>query len=88
MQIFRPVITGKNAPLDIKCNGKVPDRNLMVRLDQVYCAHEYTAANAKFAVHVNPNNAALKQRQQEVKALRDKVRRFTGRSLLRTPILS
>ncbi len=41
---------------------------------QVYCAHEYTAANAKFATHVNPNNAALKQRQQEVTALRKTVR--------------
>lgn len=25
----------------------------------VYCAHEYTAANAKFALHVDPGNAAL-----------------------------
>ena len=45
-----------------------------MRVEQVYCAHEYTASNAKFAIHVNPNNEALRQRQQEVAALRDKVR--------------
>ena len=25
----------------------------------LYCAHEYTAANAKFALHADPDNAAL-----------------------------
>ncbi|MFM9934630.1 MAG: hydroxyacylglutathione hydrolase [Novosphingobium sp.] len=25
----------------------------------IYCAHEYTASNAKFAVHADPDNAAL-----------------------------
>jgi hydroxyacylglutathione hydrolase len=25
----------------------------------LYCAHEYTASNAKFALHADPNNAAL-----------------------------
>jgi hydroxyacylglutathione hydrolase len=25
----------------------------------LYCAHEYTASNAKFAVHADPDNAAL-----------------------------
>ncbi len=25
----------------------------------LYCAHEYTASNARFAVHADPNNAAL-----------------------------
>jgi len=24
---------------------------------QVYCGHEYTASNAKFAVHIDPGNA-------------------------------
>jgi hydroxyacylglutathione hydrolase len=36
----------------------------------VYCAHEYTQANAKWARAVNPNNEALKQRQQKVAELR------------------
>jgi hydroxyacylglutathione hydrolase len=32
----------------------------------LYCAHEYTAANARFALSVDPNNAALKARASEV----------------------
>jgi hydroxyacylglutathione hydrolase len=41
----------------------LPDETL------VYCAHEYTAANAKFALSVDPG-AALKARAQEVFAAR------------------
>ncbi|GFR39999.1 hypothetical protein Agub_g533, partial [Astrephomene gubernaculifera] len=33
---------------------------------RVYCAHEYTAANARFAVTVDPGNAALKERKARV----------------------
>lgn len=36
----------------------------------VYCAHEYTAANAAFALSVEPNNEALKARAAEIKSLR------------------
>jgi len=36
----------------------------------LYCAHEYTASNAKFALHVDPNNAALKARAEDVARLR------------------
>lgn len=36
----------------------------------VYCAHEYTESNAKFAVSVEPNNAELMSRVAEIKALR------------------
>jgi hydroxyacylglutathione hydrolase len=36
----------------------------------VYCAHEYTASNAAFAVTVEPDNAALRQRVKEITALR------------------
>lgn len=32
----------------------------------LYCAHEYTAANAKFAVHADPGNAALAAYAAEV----------------------
>jgi hydroxyacylglutathione hydrolase len=38
---------------------------------QVYCGHEYTASNAKFALTVDPTNAALKQRADEVFKLRE-----------------
>jgi len=36
----------------------------------VYCAHEYTESNAKFAFSVEPGNAELQQRVEEVKAKR------------------
>src|SRR3981189_1447651 len=37
---------------------------------ELYCGHEYTAANVKFALTVEPDNAALKARAEEVKRLR------------------
>lgn len=36
----------------------------------VYCGHEYTLANARFALTVDPDNAALKARAKKVEALR------------------
>ena len=42
----------------------VPDDTL------VYCAHEYTQANAKFALTVETDNAALKARATEIDAMR------------------
>lgn len=36
---------------------------------QLYCGHEYTLSNAKFALMVEPNNMALQKRAQEVEAL-------------------
>jgi hydroxyacylglutathione hydrolase len=38
----------------------------------LYCAHEYTAANARFALSVEPDNAELVARAREVDALRAK----------------
>src|SRR6185295_2276775 len=35
----------------------------------LYCGHEYTLANAKFALSVDPNNAALRTRAAEVEKL-------------------
>jgi hydroxyacylglutathione hydrolase len=37
---------------------------------RVYCAHEYTEANAAFALTVDPHNAALRARATEVRELR------------------
>lgn len=37
---------------------------------RLYCAHEYTLANAKFAAHAEPGNAAIGVRLAEVEALR------------------
>ena len=36
----------------------------------LYCGHEYTLANARFAIHAEPNNAAVAERLAEVEALR------------------
>ena len=36
----------------------------------IYCAHEYTQANARFAVSVDPDNQALKTYAEEVSARR------------------
>ena len=38
---------------------------------RVWCAHEYTLSNLKFCVTVDPTNAALQDRYQEVKTLRE-----------------
>jgi hydroxyacylglutathione hydrolase len=45
---------------------ELPDETL------VYCGHEYTESNARFALSVDPDNAALKARAAEVKSLREK----------------
>ena len=37
----------------------------------VYCAHEYTSANAKFALHVDPDNAALQAYAKQIGQRRD-----------------
>jgi hydroxyacylglutathione hydrolase len=36
----------------------------------VYCAHEYTQANARFALTVEPGNPALRRRSEEIDKLR------------------
>lgn len=36
----------------------------------IYCGHEYTLANARFGLTIEPDNAALKARLTEVEALR------------------
>ena len=38
---------------------------------RLYCAHEYTLANARFAAHAEPDNSAIAARLEQVKALRD-----------------
>lgn len=38
---------------------------------QVCCGHEYTLANAAFATAVDPGNPALREREDEVRCLRD-----------------
>src|SRR5258706_15120773 len=38
---------------------------------KVYCGHEYTLANIRFARAVDPRNAALAAREESVRKLRD-----------------
>ena len=37
---------------------------------RLYCGHEYTASNVKFALGIEPNNPALQARARDVEALR------------------
>ena len=48
---------------------------------QIYCGHEYTLSNAKFALTIDPDNKMLQQRADEVAALRD-----AGRATLPTTV--
>ena len=45
---------------------KLPDQT------KVYCAHEYTEANGRFAVSIDPKNDALKRRFAEIVEMRKK----------------
>jgi len=47
----------------VKALRALPDDTL------VYCGHEYTSSNAKFALSIDPGNAALQKRAAEVAAL-------------------
>ncbi|WDR01464.1 hydroxyacylglutathione hydrolase [Devosia algicola] len=48
----------------LKILRDLPDETL------VYCGHEYTEANARFALSIDPDNAALKARAAQVAELR------------------
>ena len=37
---------------------------------KVYCTHEYTLANAEFALHIEPDNLAIQARSETIKQLR------------------
>ena len=49
----------------------------------IYCGHEYTLANAKFALKVDPNNEVLKQRAAHVEVLRSEGRPTLPTSLVK-----
>ncbi|MGH6761386.1 MAG: hydroxyacylglutathione hydrolase [Phyllobacterium sp.] len=38
---------------------------------EIYCGHEYTQSNARFALSVDPDNAALKERARQIAILRE-----------------
>ena len=60
------VIEGTHAMMweSLKRLRALPDETAL------YCGHEYTLANAKFAVTVDPDNKALRERAAEVERLR------------------
>lgn len=39
---------------------------------RVYCGHEYTASNLRFAQHVEPGNTAVREKLAKVTAMRDR----------------
>ena len=45
---------------------RLPDDTML------FCAHEYTAANARFALSIDADNPALQRRAEEVRTLRDR----------------
>ncbi|MTI44075.1 hydroxyacylglutathione hydrolase [Roseibium hamelinense] len=47
-----------------KLKNRLPDDTIL------FCGHEYTAANAEFALTIEPDNAALQKRAKEVTDLR------------------
>lgn len=49
----------------IKALRDLPEETL------VYCGHEYTASNARFALSIDPENAALQKRAAEVTEMRE-----------------
>ena len=57
----------------------------------LYCAHEYTASNAKFALHADPDNLALQAYAKEIAAKRAKdaptVPTELGKELATNPFL-
>jgi hydroxyacylglutathione hydrolase len=38
---------------------------------RIYCGHEYTLANARFSAHVDPDNADVARRLEQVSAMRE-----------------
>jgi len=48
---------------------------------RVYCGHEYTVSNLRFAAHVEPSNAAVAKATQRASALRDEGKPTMGSSL-------
>ena len=39
---------------------------------RIYCGHEYTLANGRFAAHAEPGNAAVAERLRDVEAMRER----------------
>ena len=53
-----------------RCIGSLQALAALPEATLVCCGHEYTESNARFALTVEPDNAALRARAAEVKAQR------------------
>jgi hydroxyacylglutathione hydrolase len=64
------MLEGKPAAMweGLKALRALPEHTLM------FCGHEYSVANARFALSVDPNNTALRIRAAEVNRMRDEGR--------------
>jgi hydroxyacylglutathione hydrolase len=56
--------TAKQMHASLSALAALPENTLL------YCGHEYTASNGKFALSVDPDNQALHARMDEVRRLR------------------
>ena len=63
-----PVRRHGRADVHARCSGSPPCPSET----RLYCAHEYTLGNARFAAHAEPDNAAIAERSAEVAALRER----------------
>src|SRR3546814_7908762 len=63
----------RRPPSSTRTDTLFPFEKLMALPDatQVYCAHEYTQSNGRFALTVEPENAALAERMRAVDAARE-----------------
>ncbi|ALG75032.1 hydroxyacylglutathione hydrolase [Azospirillum thiophilum] len=52
--------------------GSLQELRALADQTRVYCGHEYTLSNGRFALTVDPGNAALHRRMEEVAELRDR----------------
>ncbi len=57
----------RSAPVMYESLKKLAALPLQTR---IYCGHEYTLANARFALTIDPENAALQERAEKIEALR------------------
>lgn len=64
-RLFEGTPAMMNDSLNVKLAALPPDT-------RVYCGHEYTASNLRFAAHVEPGNAAVTAKAARVAALREK----------------
>ena len=57
-------------PLSVMWNSLVKLADKIPGETEIYCGHEYTQANARFAVTIEPENVVLKDRVAEIARLR------------------